>query len=405
MNHSPFNVAIIGMGGFAASHHRALLALESAGLCRVVAACDPFPDDFAQFGQELGFSERGVRVFDDYLKMLDALHGDLDMVTIPTPVPLHAAMHGACVERGLACYLEKPPTLYWRELDEMLEVEKSARFATNVGFNFIVESARQNLKQRILAGEFGALRRVSFLGHWPRKAEYFQRAPWAGRIRLNERLVLDSCIGNALAHYIHNLLFWAGTRELFDWATVSSMKAELSRAHAIENYDTIFARGTFDNGAEFRIAATHAGKPPQYQREVVECDHATLTYLTGSEWRIEWKSGEVETGPADRDDLLGRNFAAYFDYLRGDAPRSLTTLADAKPFVHLTNLAYVAAGAIETESEEYVERSDGWVAVRDIETMLEAYLNVDFAPLDETFTQASQVVELDEVLSRLYPQP
>ncbi len=388
------------MGGFAASHHGALLTLEKAGLCRVVATCDPFPDNFAQDACNWNFQQRGVRVFDDYLQMLDAVRDDIDAVTIPTPVPLHAAMHRACVERGLACYLEKPPTLHWRELEEMLAVEKAAKLATNVGFNFIVESARQTLKQRLLSGEFGALKRVSFLGHWPRDVEYFQRAPWAGRICMDGRPVLDSCIGNAMAHFVHNLLFWAGTRELFDWAMVSTIKAELSRAHAIENYDTLFARGTFENGVEFRIAATHAGKPPQHQREVVECEDATLTYLR-NEWRIEWKSGAVESGPADSDDLLERNFAAYFAYLRGDAARPLTTLADAKPFVHLTNLAYVAAGIIETESEEYIERCDGWVAVRDIETMLEAFLKVDFGPPDASFTSAARVVELDDVLNTL----
>ena len=261
MSYSPLNVAVIGLGGFAASHHRALLSLENDGLCRVVATCDPFPVNFAQEQRDYQFAERGVRVFDDYLTMLDALRDEIEVVTVPTPLPLHAEMHRACVQRGLACYLEKPPTLYWRELEAMLEVEKAAKFSTNVGFNFIAETARQNLKRRLMIGEFGALRRVSFLGHWPRRAEYFQRAAWAGRIRLDGRLVLDSCIGNALAHYIHNLLFWAGTREIFDWATVSCMKAELSRAHDIENYDTIFARGSFENGVEFRIAATHSGKP------------------------------------------------------------------------------------------------------------------------------------------------
>jgi predicted dehydrogenase len=396
---SPLRVAVIGMGGFAASHHRALLSLEEAGACRVVGTCDPFPGNFAAQQAEWRFAERGVRVFDDWQKMLVELDGELDVLTVPVPVPLHAPIHKAAVQRGIACYLEKPPTLFWRELDAMLEVEKHAKFATNVGFNFIVETARRNLKKRILTGEFGKLLRVSFLGHWPRPKSYFTRAPWAGRISLNGRLVLDSCIGNAMAHYIHNVLFWAGTRDLFDWASVAEIEAELYRAHDIENYDTVLANGRFENGVEFRIAATHAAKPPQYQREEIRCEKANITYITGGEWKIEWDDGHNETGEADRGDLLERNFAAYFDFLRGSAPRPLTTLEDSRPFVHLTNLLYVAAGTIVTDEEGDIERDDGWVASRDIAEIMESWLYVGRQLKD--LTLATDVVKLEEVLQTI----
>jgi predicted dehydrogenase len=378
-------VAIIGLGGFAASHHRALLSLEEKGICRVVATCDPAPQNFADAQTEWRFAARGVRVFDDYLKMLDALHEALDIVTVPTPVPLHAPMHQAIIERGLACYLEKPPTLDGRELDAMLEVEKRARFATQVGFNFIVETARQNLKKRILTGEFGALKRVSFLGHWPRGTEYFQRAPWAGRIRLNGRLVLDSCIGNAMAHYVHNLLFWAGTKELFDWARVEKIEAELYRAHAIENYDTVFAGGAFQNGVEFRIAASHACAQGQHHHEWIECQNASLLYFTNQRYEILWHEDPEtpETGETDKGDLVARNFAAYFDYLRGAAPRPLTTLAESKPFVDLTNLVYIAAAGINQVPEKYIQRSGSTVAIEGIEKAMSDFVQRGKFPGEE----------------------
>jgi predicted dehydrogenase len=270
-----------------------------------------------------------------------------------------------------------------------------------VGFNFIVEVARRNLKQRILDGEFGVLQRVSFLGHWPRPASYFTRAPWAGRIRVNQQLVLDSCIGNAMAHYIHNLLFWGGTREMFDWASVTQMDAELSRAHAIENYDTILARGALDSGAEFRIAATHASKGQQYHYEVVHCERATITYYTGAEWHVDWKDGSRESGAADRGDLLARNFEEYFRYVRGEATRPLTRLEDTRPFVHLTNLVYAAAGGIETEEEQFIERDGEWVAVRDIVDIMETFMAHPFERQSVPAAQTDTVVELDAALDRI----
>ena len=166
----PLRVAIVGMGGFARNHHDSLRTLEASGGCRVVATCDPHRTQF-QFTtrqREWDFAGRGVHVYSDYITMLDSHATELDFVTIPTPIPLHAPMHRACVERNIPCYLEKPPTLFWAELDSMLEVETSASQSTQVGFNYIIEEPRRELKRRLLDGEFGRLNRAGFVGHWPR---------------------------------------------------------------------------------------------------------------------------------------------------------------------------------------------------------------------------------------------
>ena len=93
-------VGVIGMGGFAGAHHNVVRALEIAGECRLICACDPRMDSFVDRCRELDFAARGVKLFHDYERMLDECRGELDVVTIPTPVPLHAPMHRACVERG-----------------------------------------------------------------------------------------------------------------------------------------------------------------------------------------------------------------------------------------------------------------------------------------------------------------
>ena len=167
---SALRIGIIGMGGFAGVHHDTVAALEAEGVFRLVAACDPALDAFQARMDTLRFKERGVRVFTDYRDLLDACAGALDLVTIPTPIPLHAPMHRAAVEHGLAVYLEKPPTLDARELEGMIAVDAGGRFRTNVGFNFIVEPERQALKQRVVDGEFGAVQRVTAYALWPRNA-------------------------------------------------------------------------------------------------------------------------------------------------------------------------------------------------------------------------------------------
>jgi predicted dehydrogenase len=371
-------VGIIGMGGFAGVHHDHVKQLEAEGECQLVCTCDPDVTAFSRRMEQWEFGARGVMVFDHYLDMLDACADQLDVVAIPTPVPLHAEMHRAVVERGPAAYLEKPPTLNYAELDKMLNVEARARRQTNVGFVYIDEPERQALKQRMLQGEFGAVRQVCFTGIWPRATSYFQRARWAGRLMLDGRLVLDSCLGNAMAHYAHNVLFWAGLNSLFNWAEVTDVQAELYRAHAIEGTDTVFARARTANGIDLQLALTHACAGEQWHREWIVCDKATVSYVTNQSYTIAWNGGPSETHALPPVSLR-HNLSAYYRYLRGETGRPTTRLIDARPFVELNDLVYLAAGSIVTVAPEHITRTpapDGlaeWVAINGIESVVERF--------------------------------
>ncbi len=358
---SPVRVGIIGMGGFAEAHHESLLGLEKRGLARLVATCDPRPAAFAAKREQWALERRGVAVHEDYRAMIAAHRGELDMVVIPTPIPLHAEMHRAAVEAGLGVYLEKPPTLDHLELERMIEVERGARRATLVGFNFIVEPLRQELKRRLLAGEFGRLLEARLLAEWPRPTSYFLRNAWAGRLRDDAgRTILDSCFGNAMAHYVHNILFWAGERELFSWAELSEARAELYRAHDIESADTFFVEMRTPSRVALRFALTHAcpaAAPTQV--ETVVCERATIRYSVHQQVEIEWRDGRSQTIPQSRFDAVTANHLAYFDHLRGVTERPATTLADSRPFVWLNNLAYVSSGTIAAFPADAVSVREG----------------------------------------------
>jgi predicted dehydrogenase len=373
-------VGIIGLGGFAQSHHKTILKLEQQGLCKLLCTCDPAPDAFQDKMTEWEFEGRGVKVFDHYLKMLDEFGGKLDVCTIPTPVPLHAEMHKACVERGIAVYLEKPPTVNYAELDEMLQVDSKAKKATMVGFNFIVEQSRQELKKRILAGEFGAIEEVQFRGMWPRNVKYFGRAAWPARLMMDGRLVLDSCMSNAMAHYVHNTLFWCGKGELLSWGRVAETGAELYRAHEIEGFDTVFASGKTDAGEGIRVSLSHALSGKGSHCEKVICEKATLTYVVGQNSTIEWRDGRVETDTPGKGDNITENMRLYLNYVNGDVERPLTRLIDSKPFVEFCDLVYIASGSISQVPESHIERSDGWVAIKDLRGIVDKFFETDLYP-------------------------
>lgn len=340
---SPVRIGIIGMGGFAGSHHAAVAKLEERGHARLVCTCDPRAEFFGVEQQTWRFAQRGVSVFNDYRAMLEACRRDLDLVVIPTPIQLHAEMHAACTALGLPTYLEKPPTLDHAELERMIVHDARAPKASLVGFNFIIEKTRLALKTRILAGEFGAVRGTMLSALWPRPASYFFRNDWAGRLLMNDRPVLDSCFGNAMAHFVHNMLFWTGGPELFSWGQLAVVRAELYRAHAIEGADTFFVEADTKAGVTMRFALSHACAGASSQCETILCDKAALRYLVGSHVEIRWLDGRNEKVPVDPFDPLGENHLDYYRYLKGETLRPATTLVDSRPFVALNDLAYISS--------------------------------------------------------------
>lgn len=342
----PLRIGIVGLGGFAGWHHNTVARLEERGQARLVCTCDPQAGEFAAQMQTLKFAARGVGVFPDYRSMLAACHAQLDLLVVPTPIQLHAEMHRAGVELGLPVYLEKPPTLDYLELEEMITRDQLARKSSFVGFNFIIEKPRLALKQRIIAGEFGAPRGATLVAHWPRPAEYFRRNAWAGRLMMGDQVVLDSCFGNANAHFVHNLLFWVGGPGLYSWAQPVAVRAELYRAHAIEGADTFFVEADTTCGVTMRFALSHACAGPTTHAETVIFDKATLRYVVGQHAEIRWNDGRVERIPLSDFDGVAENHLDYYRYLRGESERPATTLADSRPFVLLNDLAYVSSGCI-----------------------------------------------------------
>lgn len=342
----PPRVGIIGMGGFAGSHQGTVARLEERGLIRLVCTCDPNLAAFAVQQQGWRFAARHVRVFDDYLAMLEACHSDLDYVAVPTPIHLHAEMHAAITARRLPAYLEKPPTLDYAELERMIADDARPAKSSLVGFNFIVEKARLALKERILAGEFGAVRGGTLSAAWPRPADYFRRSAWAGRLVVDGRIVLDSCFGNAMAHFVHNLLFWTGGPGLFSWAEIVAVRAELYRAHQIEGADTFFVEADTANGRTLRFALSHACAGASTHSETILCDRAVVRYVVGGIVEITWVDGRVDRIANEPFDGLAENHLEFGRYLSGESTRPATTLADCRPFVALNDLAHISSGRI-----------------------------------------------------------
>jgi hypothetical protein len=243
------------------------------------------------------------------------------------------------------------------------------------------------LKQRILSGEFGCVRGSTLSALWPRPASYFSRNNWAGRLMIDDRIVLDSCLGNAMAHFVHNILFWAGSHELFSWAQLAAVRAELYRAHAIEGADTFFVEADTTTGVTMRFALSHACSGASTHLEMVLCDKAVIRYTVGRQIEIRWNDGRTERIAARSLRRPRRKPSRLLRLLRGETPRPATTLVDSRPFVALNNLAHISSARISPIPAELV------TATRD-EKEQKDYLHV-----------ASMISQRHAYASLLLPRP
>ena len=364
----PVRTAIAGIGGFGNAHHGIFANLEKSHQARVVATCDPALERLGEICEARDFISRGVRTHTDFDAMIKAHRGEIDLGVVATPIHLHAAMHEAFVRCGAACYLEKPPTLDPVELQLMLEVEEDAVLPTNVGFSYVHLADRLKLKRRMVDGEFGALKSMSFLGLAQRLPSYFSRNTWAGKLLVGKNLLLDSCLGNALAHFLNNMLFFGEQSAVQAWARPESMACELYRANPIEGADTIFAVCTLDNEVELRLAASHAcSNPGQITEERMEFEQAIVTIRATNQVTIERQGNATESFDIATGTLAG-SLDDYFAYLKNGSVRPAQTLRDCVGFVEANALFYLAAGRIHTipASALHQDATDSAICLSDV---------------------------------------
>ncbi|XHR30573.1 MAG: Gfo/Idh/MocA family protein [Chthoniobacteraceae bacterium] len=334
-------LGINGYRGFALTHRLMAEAAEQRGLCQYAGS--------ATYGATPSAEDARGRFHVSDLQELIGRLKKPGVVMSPSPIHFHRSDHQAVVQSGHACYLEKPPTLDPRELDEMIARDDAALFPSAVGFQHMAEPFRQQLKQRILAGEFGALQRISFLGLWQRHRGYYSRTNWAGRLKINDQLVLDSPFGNACSHYFHSALFWAGRKALWHWAEPRKVTAALFRANEIEGADTLFAKVLTTDGIPILFATSHACEEREVSEETIVCSEATITIENALSARIQWKNGKTEMYTLRFEELPVLSLTHYLHRLAnpsgGDA---IVTLRDCRTFVHLNALFYIASGTIHS---------------------------------------------------------
>ena len=287
----PVRFAVVGAQGYSQSYLTLVGMLEQEGLAQLAASMMIDTKDHPD--QVKALEEKGVQVFDDYQRMLDACRDTVDIVGLPVPIHLHARMAVAALRGGYHVLVEKPVAGSLQQVDDVISARDLSGRKCAVGFQEIYSPAIQALKRIIVEGKLGQVKRMRMMALWPRDPAYYARNHWAGRLHCSGQPVFDSPFNNALAHQIMNMLYLASPHP-GQAAYPKQVRAELYRAYDIESFDTGCLRVLTDGGTEIIAAATHACTTTSDPVTELEAEKATVSWSYGGHAIVTYLDGRTD---------------------------------------------------------------------------------------------------------------
>lgn len=245
---------IIGCGNMGTSHARRLAEgeIENGVLS---ACCDTAPGKLEKMKETYGDTIQYFATAEEMLKAKAC-----DVVMICTPHYDHPPLAILAMDYHTHCIVEKPAGVYTLQVKEMLEREKTADTIVGIMFNQRTNPAFKKMRQMILDGELGEIKRTNWIiTNWYRTQYYYDsgswRATWAGEG--------GGVLYNQAPHQL----------DLFQWIT--GMKPSKVRAfchygkwHNIEVEDDVTCYCEYPNGATGVFITTTADAPGTNRFEV-----------------------------------------------------------------------------------------------------------------------------------------
>lgn len=362
MSFKPVIFGCAGLGGFAGGICDRLLAHNQIANApvRLAAVCDPEPQRYPQ--RVAALRAAGVKVFQSFTELLNE---PIEAVWLPLPIDLHRSFTEQALEAGKAVMCEKPAAGCVDDVDAMIAARDRSGLHVAIGFQDVYQPELIALKRRLLSGELGKPTSVTLVACWPRGDRYYRRTGWAGAIQRNGVWILDSPANNAIAHYIHLVMYLLGPQ--MDQASEPlHVQAELYRAHPIENYDTCSMRIRLSAGVDFVLALTHACDRQLDAQIDIVTDKGSIRVQASKSYQIRL-GDSLQTVHLDGSryrSVIG-TFAAR---LRGDTDAPVgATLEMARAHTVAVNGASQAAAITQVPADWIVPSSAGdWGTVQAI---------------------------------------
>ncbi|MES9621987.1 Gfo/Idh/MocA family protein [Streptomyces tuirus] len=242
----PVPVVLAGARGHGRWHVENIRRLQQRGVVRLVGVCELSPLTEEELG-DLGAPEQSA----DFGALLDSTGARIAVIC--TPIPTHTDLALTAAGRGVHLLLEKPPAPSFAEFRRMADGVAAAGVVCQIGFQSLGSHALPAVRALIAEGAIGTPAGLGGAGAWVRDEDYFRRAPWAGKRRMNGVDVVDGALTNPLAHAVATALALGGSARAEDVLTIET---ELLRANAIQSDDTSCVRITTAQGHPVTVAAT-----------------------------------------------------------------------------------------------------------------------------------------------------
>lgn len=305
---------MVGVGGYGEVYLNELMNAERAKKFQLVGAVDPYADR-SEYKEQL--VKRGIPIYNSLEEFYR--ENEVELAIVSTPIHVHANQSIYCMQHGSHVLCEKPICATLEDANAMIETEKATGKKLAIGFQWSFSESIIKMKQDILDGVYGHIKRIKTLVCFPRNLDYYSRGNgWGGKRYLDSgECILDSVASNAAAHYLHNMFFLTGN-DIDKSTKLKYIMAEVYRANPIEMFDTCALRVINEHGTEILFYATHAIPYEDLQLPilVVEGEKGTIT-LQGDE------------GVEDVQGVLNDGRKIYYDSPSVDHLRKLYDIAEA----------------------------------------------------------------------------
>ena len=236
--------AIIGCGGIAHSHARALAA---TGRAQLVAFCDIMPERSRAFSDQ--YSAGKGATYADWHEMFK--REKLDAVYICLPPFAHGDEVQVAAKHGVHIFIEKPIALDMATADRMVKAVKAAKVKSQVGFCLRFGGASQEIRRMVDSAEAG--KPGLFVGRY--FCNSLHSAWWRDKSRSGGQ-VLEQII------HIYDLarFFFGEVAEVF--CAMDNLFHRHVRDYTVEDVSACVLH--FKNGAVATISATNGATPGQW---------------------------------------------------------------------------------------------------------------------------------------------
>ncbi len=292
-----FRIAVIGIGGIAGMHAKAIGDIANAqlvgGSCRGEEKGQAFAKDY------------GCRWYGDYLEMLD--REKPDVVTVCTPSGAHLEPVLACAERGIDVLCEKPLEITTARVDLMMAAAQAGGITLGCIFPQRFNPVLEELYRAAAAGRFGKLAVVNAYVPWWRDDAYYAPGRWQGTLAMDG----GGALMNQSIHGVDAVQWLAGARQGLSGGPTNPVAEVFAftakRGHAedlIEVEDTAVAVLRFGDGSLGQVLGATSMYPGNLKRVQIAGAGGTAEVLEDE--LVTWTFAAEEAEDDQRRTRFGR---------------------------------------------------------------------------------------------------